>query len=217
MLSVKFKKDSSAIFMSHIDMQRAINRTIKRAGFIQEYSTGYIPHTLLKLSSPIPLGLRSAAEYFTTSLKVDEPEEFLSRCTKCAPNGLEFIQMWNTKENPNFAFKIVASEYYVKSDNISTSLQNDLKQVLEEDLLVVARDGSYKNAKDSIFAIDAGSDGFFVKLASGNVTLRVDKFLEAVNVKLKVNFKLKDTIKVSAFFKTDKFVCVDEILSADAI
>ena len=125
MINVKFTKLESAAFMSHLNLLKTINRIIKRAGFEPKFSKGFNPHALLKLSNPIPLGLKSEAEYFTVELEYDvDLQDFLDKCNATTPSGIKFLKAFKSEKNPNFARDIFAVRYIL--------FENDKQIEIEE-------------------------------------------------------------------------------------
>lgn len=216
MLNVKFIKADTAVYISHIDMQRVINRTIKRAGILPRYSGGYNPHTLLKMSSPIPLGVESRAEYFT--LETDGQfalDDIIDRLNAASPLGIRYQKVWDTAKSPNFAGKIAASDYFIKTDKAFSVREQIFLNAKESFIVMHKTDGvfSEKEAKDLIFGLKIDENGIFARLASGNVTLRIDRFFEALNRFYDLQITPSDIVKTAAYYVSDgNFTNADDYL-----
>lgn len=65
MITLKYFKKDKAVFLSHIDVLRHMNRTFRRAGIDVQFSQGFNPHMLTKLGIPLPLATYSNCEYVT--------------------------------------------------------------------------------------------------------------------------------------------------------
>ncbi|MCL2630556.1 MAG: TIGR03936 family radical SAM-associated protein [Firmicutes bacterium] len=128
MLVVKFSKTLTAVYMSHLDLMRAINRTIKRAGYEPKFSQGHNPHALLKLSPPIPVGLSSTSEYFTLAIEATDKDKFLKDLNFSAPQGLEFLKVWETEKDPGLAREIIMAEYEISGLNSPLTVELPLGQ-----------------------------------------------------------------------------------------
>ncbi len=89
-LRIKYAKKSENRFTSHLDLVRIFDRTLRRAGIPVAYSQGFHPHPKISFGHPLPLGLKSIAEYadFTLSQPFPEIENTLS---KELPGGVEHI------------------------------------------------------------------------------------------------------------------------------
>jgi radical SAM-linked protein len=75
----KFTKRGEHKYLSHLDIINIILRALRRAGIKIKYSEGFNPKPRITFSPPIPLGIKSLAEYadVTVTHKMKE-KEFLS-------------------------------------------------------------------------------------------------------------------------------------------
>jgi len=213
MLNAKFKKTAEAVYISHIDVQNAINRTIRRAGFEPKLSAGFNPHTLLKLSSPLPLGVASEAEYFTLYLDGIDPDDFVARFNENSPHGLKAAFALVSEKNPNLAGTAVASDYIIRGEGLAARAE-DLRKNAKEGFIVAhkTKEGvTEKEVKELIVSIDAHPEGLLVRLASGNTTLRPDRFAEALGGYLGIIVPLSAVLRTAQYVKKD-----DVFIDADA-
>lgn len=112
MITLKYYKRGKAIYLSHIDVLRHLNRTFRRAGIEVNFSQGFNPHMLTKLGVPLPLATYSSAEYVTVSCDL-EPEEFLEKYNAVCMEGMEGIKAFKIQRNPNLAGKVVFADYTI--------------------------------------------------------------------------------------------------------
>lgn len=61
---VKYEKTQAAVYVSHLDTQRAIQRTLRRANLPIKYTMGFHPHPVLTFAQPLSVGVSSQGEYF---------------------------------------------------------------------------------------------------------------------------------------------------------
>lgn len=89
---IKFTKDSSIKFISHLDLMRTIQKVIRRAGLPIQYSKGFNPHMALSIAQPLSVGVYSDAEYMDIVLveELDEDALIESLNSKTA-QGIKFI------------------------------------------------------------------------------------------------------------------------------
>ena len=215
MLTVKFKKINNAVYMSHIDMQTVINRTIKRAGLRPEYSQGFNPHALLKLSVPIPLGYASVAEYFTLEIKDVSAQEFLEKTKNTAPQGIEFIEAWDTTVKPNLTGKTIGATYSVKCANIS-EIKAQLAEIIENKQFFIEKrtkkDVEIKEVSELIYDLNYDKDTLFVTLAAGEKTLRIDKFIEFINKNFGKEITSVDVLKIAQILDDGEKTSADDYM-----
>ena len=92
-LRVRFSRGEEIKYISHLDIVRLWQRTLRRAGIELAYSDGYNPHPRLALASPLPLGVTSEAEFMDVyTEKQITPHNFISAVNACLPPGLSVLQ-----------------------------------------------------------------------------------------------------------------------------
>lgn len=87
-----FKKHSSAIYISHLDMNRTMIRVIRRAQIPVWYTEGFNRHAYITFPSPMPLfvtGLREPLDFkLDGSMKLCE---VIRRMNEVCPEGIEIV------------------------------------------------------------------------------------------------------------------------------
>ena len=91
-LWAKLIKGPEVRFISHLDLLRAVERALRRAGVPMEFSKGYNPRPKISFASALPVGMTSCGEYGEFILKNPwQPEEFKGQLNKQLPDGLKII------------------------------------------------------------------------------------------------------------------------------
>ncbi|WP_411170728.1 TIGR03936 family radical SAM-associated protein [Clostridium sp. MB05] len=89
---IKFTKESSVKFISHLDLMRTIQRVIRRADLPMEYSKGFNPHMALSIAQPLSVGVYSDAEYMDIVLVEElEEKEIVDRLNAKTAAGIKFL------------------------------------------------------------------------------------------------------------------------------
>lgn len=90
---IKFTKESSIKFISHLDLMRTIQRVIRRADLPMEYSKGFNPHMAMSIAQPLSVGVYSDAEYMDIVL-VEElnEDEIINRLNEKTASGIRFLE-----------------------------------------------------------------------------------------------------------------------------
>ncbi len=89
---LRFHKTEAMRFTGHLDLHRALERTIRRSGLPLAYTRGFSPHPRLQLAAALPLGFVSRAE--VADLWLEQPlaaPDVLSRLQAAAPPGMDFL------------------------------------------------------------------------------------------------------------------------------
>ena len=66
-----FSKTGRAVWMSHLDLMRLMQRAFRRAGVILHHSQGFTPHAYVSILLPLSVGMESHCEIMEYEL--DEP------------------------------------------------------------------------------------------------------------------------------------------------
>ncbi len=89
----QFKKGPEVRFLSHLDLVRTMERTIRRANLPIVYSEGFTPRPSMSYSYALPVGVLSEAEYGDFTFSVDlEPRHFVGHFNQYLPPGFEVVQ-----------------------------------------------------------------------------------------------------------------------------
>jgi len=68
---VRFEKTGPARYISHLDLQRCVQRTLKLMGAPVRYTEGFNPHPRLSFAQALPMYMESVGEYFILELTRD--------------------------------------------------------------------------------------------------------------------------------------------------
>lgn len=112
---VKFSKLRGAVFMSHLDLLRCVQRIMRRAGLPVNYSQGFNPHQILSFAQALSLGMESVGEYFETELTERvTPEQFVKRFNEHAPEDVQAIAAREmAKKEPSAMAAVAAADYAI--------------------------------------------------------------------------------------------------------
>ncbi len=99
-----YQKTGRAKYISHLDINRLMQRVLKRAKLPVWYTEGFNPHIYITFALPLSLGYESVAEYMdfrlTREMDADEVAKILNqnmpegiRVTKVAPQKHKFSQI----------------------------------------------------------------------------------------------------------------------------
>lgn len=155
-----FKKTGRAIYISHLDLMRVMQRTFKRAKLPVWFTKGYNPHIYLMFALPLSLGVSSECELmdFRIDISAGAPdyENIKNRLNQVLPTGLEIVKLYEPKTKHT---EIGACEYEV---NIySSKSPQEILKLYDE---FFAQDGIYIekrckiNMRKTIVTIDIKPD-----------------------------------------------------------
>ena len=78
-----------AAYLSHLDMQRTLQRSLRRADMPLQYSQGFNPHPLMAFAGALSTGFESEREWFDVRLDGEiAPADFEARLNAVLPEGM---------------------------------------------------------------------------------------------------------------------------------
>ena len=88
-----FHKIDGARHISHLDLMRAVQRALRRAGLPVRYSKGFNPHMVLSFASALSLGFTSVGEVMDVAMEEEvSPEEFERAMGRELPPALALVE-----------------------------------------------------------------------------------------------------------------------------
>ena len=94
-LRLKFSKTGRAVYISHLDLIRTMQRVFTRAGVQLKYSEGFNPHARISIILPLTVGTHSECEYMDFSLVGDQDLTTLpDRLNPYMPEGITALEAY---------------------------------------------------------------------------------------------------------------------------
>jgi len=91
-LRVRYAKRGRLRFTSHRDIQRALERAVRRAGIPVAHSAGFNPRPRISYANAAPTGTASEAEYLEIGLtRITDPLDLRDRLDRALPDGLDVL------------------------------------------------------------------------------------------------------------------------------
>ena len=146
-----FKKIGMSRYVSHLDLMRAMSRTLRRARVPLWYTEGFNPHPYMTFSLPLSLGMESLCESMDIRIEGESTNEEIFEMLKGAmPPGIEIISV----DEPQFDPKYIAyGEFDIlfDCDKRADEVRTLIEDMLSRDELTVqklGKKGRHKVLKD---------------------------------------------------------------------
>ena len=203
LIRVKYKKEDEMIFISHLDLQRLLQRAFRRAKINLSYSEGFNPHPKMSYGNALALGVESQGEYVDIEIEDDiEVKEFLERINEQLPDGIKFVKGQEIDpKTPSLSSIIVYGEYifnidlevplskefvksrvlnFVKSKEIIITKKNKKGKKVEVDIRPMIRNFD-------LVSIDDNRVTFVSTIATGskanlNINILIPQILDMLNL-----------------------------------
>ena len=132
-LIAAYQKGSEVSLISHLDIQRTLQRAFRRAGLPLLYSNGFNPHPQFSFATAAATGMSSDCEWFEVQLSEPiAPEEFISRANAVMPVGMSVSGAFEPPEGfGSLSAKLRAAEYLVKLSFDDAVQEEKLRTTLE--------------------------------------------------------------------------------------
>lgn len=206
MLTLRYKKENSAIFISHIDLLKQLVKIINRAKIDVEYSKGFHPHMKIYFATPLPVGVSSDCEYITIFCK---EESIIDRLNENTIGGLVFTEEFATVENPKLTANIVSATYQIQVEFSDKMVENVTNYLSTNSItLQLNRKGEIVNqeVKPLIYDYKVSNSLVELKLACGNPNLRVDYLIKKINEQTGSKILITKSKKVCQYMNNGKNV-----------
>jgi len=190
-----YHKGRALAMISHLDVQRTLQRAFRRAGLPLLYSNGFNPHPQFSFATAAATGMSSDCEWFEVQLfEPIAPEEFVRRANAAMPEGMSVSDAFEPPEGfGSLSAKLRAALYRAELSFDSPVDGEKLKQTLEAmlsgEIVVNKRTKSGVRPVDMRpyileVSVEEVGDGKAVLRVLGKLQadggLRVDAFIDAL-------------------------------------
>ena len=134
-----------AAYLSHLDMQRTLQRALRRADMPLLYSQGFNPHPLIAFAGALSTGAESEREWFDVRLEGDiAPADFEARLNAVLPEGMAVSHAMEAPEGlGTLTGHLAAARYtlWVRPEKavMAAEVNSALNQLLEREEIMVQK------------------------------------------------------------------------------
>ncbi len=94
-LRVRFAKEGRAVYISHLDLMRTMQRAFQRANLPLKYSEGFNPHPILSILLPLSVGMSSGCELMDIQLTEETDLAAMpGKLTEVMPEGIRVLEAY---------------------------------------------------------------------------------------------------------------------------
>ncbi len=112
---IKYSRHGAVKYISHLDMQRAFGRAVRRANLPAEYSHGFNPHIVMSFAAPLSVGYETEGDYLELSLAQDmRPEEVKRALNAVLPTELRVLHVHAVSGTKKLMAQSESAAYRVK-------------------------------------------------------------------------------------------------------
>lgn len=193
-----FEKSGRAVFISHLDLLRTMQRAIKRSKIPVWYSQGFNPHIYLNFPLALSLGVTSRTEFMDFAVtEVCDKDSLVERLNASMPEGLRILSIHEPVfENKEIGFAEYSIEFM--SEFTPDEMLEKLEKMMAMDSIEVdKRSKSKGTVKIDIkphldilgTEISESSLKVYIKLPAGlALNINSNVFIDAFSSLSKINF-----------------------------
>lgn len=137
---LKFTKSGRAIYLSHLDLMRTMQRVFLRADLPLKYSQGFNPHAQISIPLPLSIGTSSECEVMDFKLieKLDLSKipEMLNRTM---PEGIEVLEAYKAETKCKNIKWIHVEGRFEYDDGDITEIKTGIENFFSEDSIVIEK------------------------------------------------------------------------------
>ncbi len=171
----KFHKGGATRYIAHLDLMRAMNRAIRRAGLPAQYSQGFHPHIVMSFAQALGLGYLSEGEYMEITLPDGYPLlQAMDQLNNTLPDGLKAIGVWQVPEAmATLMAQVTAARWRIEFEQqLSGEDAMRFLALLDRETIDVVKDGKNGPAameiRKGIYSIEMKNSGVELFLAAGS-------------------------------------------------
>lgn len=137
---LRFSKTGRLKYISHLDINRAMSRALKRAQIPLWYTEGFNPHPYMSFSLPLSLGVESLCESVDLRIVGDiTNDEIKNRLNNVLPQDIKIVDVYDDFRDNS---EIVYSDYVYKFEfKDNEAAFEKIKNVLSSDEIIALKKG----------------------------------------------------------------------------
>ena len=137
---LRFSKTGRLKYISHLDINRAMSRALKRAQIPLWYTEGFNPHPYMSFSLPLSLGVESLCESVDLRIIGDiTNNEIKNRLNNVLPQDIKIVDVYDDFRDNS---EIVYSDYIYKFEfKDNEAAFEKIKNVLSSDEIIALKKG----------------------------------------------------------------------------
>jgi radical SAM-linked protein len=140
-----YAKEGPARYISHLDLLRTFERSIRRAGLPMAFTSGFNPHPKISFAAPLGVGTAGEKEFADLELAEEVPATTIQReLSGTLPEGLRLLEVRRCGEKASSLMAMVERATYrgearLKHPVSKEALDQAIKVFLEQPEIVVKR------------------------------------------------------------------------------
>ena len=132
----RFTKTDLMKFISHLDLVRMMERSLRRSNIPMAFTQGFDPHPKISFATALPIGVSSEGEYM--DIEVSEQVDldiFKSSMNEQLPNGLKILQCRYVHEKSKALMAAIEFSTYIVNCQLEANIDEQLLNKTLDDFM----------------------------------------------------------------------------------
>ena len=139
-LRMRFSKTGRAIWLSHLDLMRTMQRAFLRAEYPLKYSEGFNPHAQISILLPLSVGVSSVCELMDFQLNDDVTlAEMPEKLTSVMPEGIVVHEVYLSENKAKYLKWLEISGRLEYDDRDLVSIADHLAVFYQRPEIIITR------------------------------------------------------------------------------
>jgi len=139
-LRLRFSKTGRAVYISHLDLMRTMQRSFLRAGYQLKYSEGFNPHAQIAIALPLSVGTESLCELMDFRLEGEPDIAVLpAALTAKMPEGLEALEVYEPAHKVSEIKWLKVSSVFEYDDRPLNAMAEKLNEFYSRESIVITK------------------------------------------------------------------------------
>ena len=169
-LRLRFSKTGRAVYISHLDLMRTMQRAFMRAGYSLKYSEGFNPHPQISILLPLSVGCGSHCELMDFSLKeAADLSQLPASLTRAMPEGIEVSEAYFAENKVKFLKWLAIEGLYEYDSRDVSEMAEGLAKFYQRESIVIRRKTKRGEGESDIapaikeLSVEAAQDGVHLR------------------------------------------------------
>ena len=172
------EKTGTAIWMSHLDLMRLMQRAFRRAGVVLHHSLGFTPHAYVSMLLPLSVGTESICEIMEYELDADiaiTPEDM----NAVLPQGVRVLRVYESDRKAKYLTDLSVSLTMLYDQGVPDGAAERIDALLNDASLTVEKRTKRgvgevdirPMIKETSFAVESGRIILTARISAQNPSL----------------------------------------------
>ncbi|MEG2520533.1 MAG: TIGR03936 family radical SAM-associated protein [Christensenellaceae bacterium] len=171
---IKYSRDGAAKYISHLDMQRAFGRALRRANIDVQYSQGFNPHIVMSFASPLSVGYATNGDYLEVAMNTkSNPCEIKEALNAVLTADIRILNVRFCETNKKLMAQNHSASYqitfYFENEENCVKMNELVKKIMEaQSFLAIDRKGKEIDIRPLILELSSEKNVLYALLQNSS-------------------------------------------------